>query len=198
MVVFHLLLVLYWSLFGLLHSVLASLRLKAFLQRVTGPYFRYYRLLYTCLAFAMLTFILIFQLGHRSILLLSSPVLYFLGIPLALIGAYIMGVCIKKYFANLSGVDVFTKKEQPMVLEIGGLHRYMRHPLYAGTLLFMWSLFLLFPYLSNLIACVVSTTYVLIGISIEERKLVMEYGDRYKVYASRTPKLIPFLRRSIT
>ena len=193
MILFHLLLILYWTLFGLLHSALASLRLKAFLQRVAGRYFRYYRLVYTCLAFTMLILILLYQASQPSILLFSSRLVFFTGIPLAVTGLYIMGICIKKYFANLSGVDVFTKKEQPMVLEIGGLHRYMRHPLYAGTLLFMWSLFLLFPYLSNLIACVVSTLYVLIGISLEEKKLVMEYGERYVLYARKTPKLIPFL-----
>lgn len=196
MIAFHVILTLCWTLFSILHSALASPKLKIFLERVTGRYFRYYRLLYTCLAFAMLTMILLYQVSNPSILLFSSRLIFFLSIPLAVIGLYIMGVCIKKYFANLSGIDVFTKKEQPMVLEIRGLHRYMRHPLYAGTLLFMWSLFLLFPYLSNLIACGVSTLYVLIGISLEERKLVMEYGDRYKIYASKTPKLIPAIGRS--
>lgn len=196
MATFHFFLALYWTLFGLLHSVLASLSLKSFLQRISGRYFRYYRLIYTFLAFGMLIFLLLYQTSHRSILLFSSRLVFIAGIPLAVLGLYIMGVCIKKYFANLSGVDVFTKNTQPMVLEIGGLHRYMRHPLYAGTLLFMWSLFLLFPYLSNLIVCVVSTAYVLVGIRLEEKKLVMEYGDRYKAYASKTPKLIPHLRKA--
>ena len=177
----------------MLHSVLASVTFKARLERITGRYFRYYRLVYTCLAFIELALILVYQTSHPSILLFSSPLVFIAGLPLAATGLYMMAVCIKKYFANLSGIDVFTKEEQPMVLEISGLHRYMRHPLYAGTLLFMWSLFLLFPYLGNLIACVVSTAYVLIGISLEERKLVMEYGDHYKVYARKTPKLIPFL-----
>ena len=193
MVQFHVLLALCWTLFGLLHSVLAGVKLKNRLERVMGRYYRYYRLLYTCLAFLELGLILVYQTSHASILLFSSQVVFVAGIPLAAIGIYIMGICIKKYFANLSGIDVFTKDEQPMVLEISGLHRYMRHPLYAGTLLFMWSLFLLFPYLSNLIACVVSTAYVLIGISLEEKKLVMEYGERYVLYARKTPKLIPFL-----
>lgn len=195
MATFHFWLTLYWTLFGLLHSVLASLSVKSFLQRISGRFFRYYRLVYTFLAFGMLIFILFYQTGHRSILLFTSRWVFFAGIPLAALGLYMMGVCIKKYFANLSGIDVFTKDTQPMVLEIKGLHRYMRHPLYAGTLLFMWSLFLMFPYLSNFIACAVNTAYVLVGIRLEEKKLVMEYGDRYKVYASKTPKLIPSLRK---
>ena len=193
---FHLLLTLYWILFAVVHSAMASLKLKGFLQRATGRYFRYYRLFYSCVQFIILPLILIFHYSHPSPLLFSSRLALCAGVPLAVAGLYVMAVCIRKYFANLSGVDVFTKDSQPMVLEVGGLHKYMRHPLYAGTLLFMWSLFLLFPYLSNLIACVVNTVYVLIGISFEERKLVLEYGNEYVLYAKKTPKLIPFLKRA--
>ena len=190
---FHILLTVYWILFACVHSMMASSKLKDFLKRKTGRYFRYYRLVYSCVQFVLLPAIIIYQCSHPSILLFSSRVIQYAGVPLTVSGLYIMAVCIKKYFANLSGVDVFTRHSQPMVLEIGGLHRYMRHPLYAGTLLFMWSLFLIFPYLSNLIACVVNTLYVLIGITLEERKLVLEYGDQYVLYAKKTPKLIPFL-----
>ena len=194
MVKFHLLLFLGWAFFTLSHSLMALWGWKNFLLRVMGRYFRYYRLLYSIMAFLILGLVVGYQYSHSSIRLFTSSLAWVAGLPLAATGVYIMGVCIKKYFANLSGIDVFTKETAPMVLETGGLHRFMRHPLYAGTLLFMWSMFLLFPYLNNLIACAVSTVYVLIGISLEERKLVKEYGTSYIVYASKTPRLIPFLR----
>ena len=76
-------------------------------------------------------------------------------------------------------------------LQQTGLHRYVRHPLYFGTLLFVWGLLLLLPMLSNLIAAVALTVYVLIGIQLEEIKLFLEYGEAYKQYSRRVPMLIP-------
>lgn len=110
---------------------------------------------------------------------------------MSLAGLVVMIKCVKKYFLNLSGVDVLLKQQKSTLLEQSGLHRYVRHPLYSGTLLFVWALFLLFPFLNNLIACVVITAYTLIGIRIEEHKLVLEFGDAYRRYAAKTPKLIP-------
>lgn len=191
MIQFHTLLAGCWVLFALLHSLMASLRWKNFLMQRMGHSYRYYRLLYSGFNFALLGLILWYQFSHASVQLFPGFVSQWAGFPLAAAGLWVMGVCIRKYFANLSGVDVFTKKSAPMVLETSGLHRYVRHPLYSGTLLFMWALFLIFPALANAIACVVSTVYVLIGISIEERKLVVEYGEGYVQYAKRTPRLIP-------
>jgi protein-S-isoprenylcysteine O-methyltransferase Ste14 len=89
---------------------------------------------------------------------------------------------------------VLLKKQIAPVLEKGGLHAYMRHPLYSGTLLFIWALFLIFPFMGNLIACVIITVYTLIGIRMEEKKLVIEFGEEYKSYAHQTPMLIPTFR----
>jgi protein-S-isoprenylcysteine O-methyltransferase Ste14 len=123
---------------------------------------------------------------------------YILGIPMGLVGVSIMLICIRKYFYHLSGVKVFynTIDKEESFLEIDGLHRLMRHPLYAGTLLFAWSIFVLRPELSSLIMCVLMNLYLLIGIRIEERKLASEFGAAYLRYKERTPMLIPSLRKS--
>jgi len=71
----------------------------------------------------------------------------------------------------------------------------MRHPLYSGTLLTIWSLLLIFPLLSNLLACLVITVYILIGIQLEEKKLLLDFGEDYRSYASSVPMLIPNIRR---
>ena len=118
-----------------------------------------------------------------------------LGVLLSLAGLGVMAACIKKYFMNLSGVDVLIKQHRDKGLEENGLHSYVRHPLYSGTLLFIWSLFIMFPFLDNLIACIIITLYTLIGITIEERKLLIEYGESYKVYSGRIPMLIPSLSK---
>lgn len=105
-----------------------------------------------------------------------------------------MSVCIKKYFYELSGIQALENKLQTNTLQQSGLHKFVRHPLYFGTLLFVWGLFVIFPFLSNLIACIVIQGYVLIGIRLEEKKLNLEYGKEYKDYVAKVPKLFPSLK----
>jgi protein-S-isoprenylcysteine O-methyltransferase Ste14 len=111
-------------------------------------------------------------------------------------GFIIMILCIQKYFYELSGVQALQKDKPAIItptLQQDGLHKYVRHPLYFGTMLFVWGLFLMFPLISNLIAAVALTIYVLIGIRLEETKLLSEYGEEYKQYSRRVPKIFPKL-----
>lgn len=189
---YHLLLAIFWIIYAVLHSMMAAVWFKTYVQKVSGKYFRYYRLFYSCFAALTLVLLLIFQFSQPSVLLFKPGwLLMVAGGAGAVAGLAIMAICIRKYFLNLSGVDVLLKKQITPVLEKGGLHAYIRHPLYSGTLLFVWSLFLLFPLLSNGIACVIITVYTCIGIRMEEKKLIIEFGDEYRVYARQTPMLIP-------
>lgn len=95
----------------------------------------------------------------------------------------------------LSGVAVFTKQDKDQTPLQQGINAHMRHPLYSGTLLVLWALFFLFPFLNNLIACTVITVYTLIGIRLEERKLVSEFGESYRSYQQNVPMLIPSFYR---
>lgn len=98
---------------------------------------------------------------------------------------------ILKYFKLLSGVRTLYEANPSKELKLDGIHHYVRHPLYLGTLLFIWGLVFVFPMLSNLIAVIIITGYVLIGIRLEEKKLLDEFGSAYRDYISRVPKLIP-------
>ncbi len=107
-----------------------------------------------------------------------------------------MMISIYKYFRFLSGIRSLYHKEQLAVLRTDGIHKYVRHPLYSGTLLFIWGLFLVFPFLSNFISVSIITVYVIAGISLEENKLLVEFGESYKLYREEVPMLIPnFTRR---
>jgi protein-S-isoprenylcysteine O-methyltransferase Ste14 len=195
---FHILLFAGWTAYVLLHSAMASVAFKLWIEKITGRYYRYYRLFYSVFAAVTLILLLVYQFSNKSVMLYEPDTLmYFFSGLFAIAGGAVMIACIIKYFMNLSGVEVLLKKKQQPVLEQKGLHTYVRHPLYAGTLLFIWALLLSFPLLSNLIACVVITVYTLIGIKIEEEKLVIEFGEAYRHYASSTPMLIPHFRRKI-
>jgi protein-S-isoprenylcysteine O-methyltransferase Ste14 len=106
----------------------------------------------------------------------------------------VMCISIRKYFFNLSGIQVLYNKTQLPVLETTGMHEYVRHPLYAGTLLFAWSVFFLFPMLSYLLTCATITIYTIIGIKLEERKLKALFGHQYSSYKNHVPMIIPFTK----
>jgi len=110
---------------------------------------------------------------------------------LLLPGAVIMLIAIKKYFLLLSGVRSIFQATPPAELKVEGIHRFVRHPLYSGTILFVWGLFFISPMLNNLIAVILLTAYVLIGITFEEKKLVKEFGKKYQEYIGEVPMLIP-------
>jgi protein-S-isoprenylcysteine O-methyltransferase Ste14 len=188
----HIILVVFWLLFGVLHSLLAAEWWKRLMQRLLGAGYKYYHFAYSVFAALTLFGILVFQYSMPSRLLYVAPVWVnvLLCLPV-LAGLLIMGVVIKKYFFSLSGISVFYKQQPPDVLEQGGLHRYVRHPLYFGTLLFIWALFFLFPYLNNLLACIAITIYTLLGATLEERKLVARFGEQYVLYKKQVPMLIP-------
>ena len=193
-IVNHIILVALWLLFGVLHSMLAAEWFKRLMARWLGGGYKYYNLAYSIFALLTLIGILFFQFNMESRVLYVAPpwVKLLLWLPV-LIGLLIMVVVIKKYFFSLSGISVFYKHQPPVTLELGGLNRYVRHPLYLGTLLFVWGVFFVFPYLNGLLACIVITLYTVLGAILEEKKLVKQFGKQYELYKKQVPMLIPGL-----
>ena len=192
----HWLLLSLWILYFVWHSFFADAIVKKRIEKVVS-WFGYYRLCYSLFAAISLALLLWYQFSLQSSWLFTSQLIrYGLSIIFIIPGLIIMIICIRKYFYELSGVQALENKpvETP-TLQQTGLHKYVRHPLYFGTLLFVWGLFFLMPSLSNLIAVIAITIYVLLGIHLEEQKLVLEYGEQYKQYTKRVPKLIPKIRR---
>jgi protein-S-isoprenylcysteine O-methyltransferase Ste14 len=192
----HLILALLWILFGVLHSVLASLKLKDSFANAFPKQNKYYRLYYTFFAFLTFGLVLWYQLQLSSPLVFEQSVFSTgTGALLASTGLTIMVICIKKYFLSLSGLKSLFQKRPAQELMINGIHRYVRHPLYLGTFMAIWGLFLLYPVLSLLISNMAITAYTLVGIGFEERKLVAEFGADYQNYQQTVPRLIPSIRR---
>lgn len=188
----HWILLLLWGLFGLFHSLLAAGRVKRYCMSLLGRRGGYYRLLYSLFAFLSLGGVIAVQFSIKSFYLASFPLLkYLVGLIVGVPGVILMCVCIRKYFFNLSGVKAFFGRDDNARMESGGIHAYVRHPLYLGTLATLWPVFLFFPLLSNLLACLFITVYTLIGIRLEEQKLLKVFGEAYAAYRRRTPMLIP-------
>jgi protein-S-isoprenylcysteine O-methyltransferase Ste14 len=191
----HWILLGYWSLFSLLHHGMATEIFKARCRAVMGTGFKYYRLLYSLIAIFSLRFVLRLQLSiSSSDLGISTWLKYLVGLPVGILGILIMGASIRKYFFNVSGIGVLFHNNSPGRLEFHGLNKYVRHPLYLGTMLFIWAIFIFIPLLSNLIASAVITIYIMVGIQFEERKLVLIFGQTYESYRLKTPRLLPNVR----
>jgi protein-S-isoprenylcysteine O-methyltransferase Ste14 len=158
----------------------------------------YYRFVYTIFSFFGLVAILFFQFSIHSTLLFASSIwLQWLGFIVMTAGAVIMLMMIWKYFMQLSGVRWLYKEEVSTKLEITGLHRYVRHPLYLGTFAFIWGWFLVSAFISYFIACLIITIYTMIGLLFEEHKLILEFGDDYLVYKRNVPMIIPNFKRQL-
>lgn len=81
---------------------------------------------------------------------------------------------------------------QPPVFKQPVLYRIVRHPLYVGWIVVMWST----PTMTvaHLFFALVSTIYMLIAIQLEERDLGNAHPE-YRDYKRRVPMLIPAIGR---
>jgi protein-S-isoprenylcysteine O-methyltransferase Ste14 len=190
----HVTLVLAWIIFGVLHSVLAYQPLKIRLEKRLKAKYKFYRLIYSIFAFIGLALVVWCHISIVSYLLWQPPLLQkIIAGLLVVISGSLMLLCMKKYFADLSGIDAVMGKKANFHLQTTGINALVRHPLYTVTIAFVWSLFLWQPLLSNLLSCICITLYTRIGIYFEEMKLTKLFGKDYQLYQASVPMLIPKL-----
>ena len=188
------LLILLWILFGLIHSVLASATVKRLVMQIMGQRYKYYRPIYSLIATVTLIILVHYHFSCVDTILWRPGVIEKIIATLCILSGFaIMAICTWKYFLDLSGVGVLLGIENPIGLQETGMHAYVRHPLYSGTILFVWGIFLGYPYWNNLISCICLTLYTVIGMYFEEKKLVIEYGEAYQNYQAKVPALMPVI-----
>ena len=181
-------------LYGVVHSVLATFKVKDMTRRYLGiSADRTYRLFYNLIA--LLTYLPILAL----MAILPDERLYSIPFPWVLLTTVIQGLAIIILFLGLlqTGLwsflgikQLFILPQEPQTeLVVHGLYRWVRHPLYMAGLLFIW----FSPVMTyNTLAMTVGlSVYLILGAFVEERKLIREYGVSYLHYQEQTPMMVP-------
>lgn len=194
----YLILALLWIAYCAIHSALISIRATDFFKHVLGTRYCYYRLFFNAFSFVTLILLLLYSRaprfqgsmvliwsGHwriaQYILILAAIALIFSGLRHYSIGQF-LGIHQIRSRQSASGLT------DSGDLDSTGVLGYIRHPWYLAVFILLWT--------SNqntgsIIVNSVLSAYLVIGTLLEERKLVIEFGDRYREYQGRVSMFIP-------
>lgn len=184
-----------WILFYGLHSLLLWPRLQAFLLPIFSGKPRYFRLFYNLLSLLLLTLAVAMlwrNPGER--LWPNTSWTMLLGAMGVLFGGWMGKRAFRSYHLP---VFLGLREEIQMPLNIQGMNRYVRHPLYTASLILFWSALLVWPTSSFLAVCIITSLYVFIGYRLEENRLIRHFGEAYSSYQQQVPALFPRLRQSV-
>lgn len=191
--------------FAGLHTLSASQSFKKNIQDRVGDrvYHGFYRLAYNI--FALISFAPItLAIGlHTKVvwwLPESHPILAIVVTIIGLMGSIGFLISLVQIdllrFAGIKQVWVYFKGGElplpPEPVQLKGMYRYVRHPLYFFSLLSMWFVPLMIE--SQLVFTVAATAYLLIGSRWEEQRMVKAFGQEYVTYQQNVPWLIPFVK----
>ena len=187
-----------WLSFGVVHSVLAGGAAKRRLDSLFGVYYRLAYNLWAALHIAAVWLLGGALIGDQANF--AAPAAAekaMLGI--AVLGWVVLVMALREYdlgrFSGLAQIrahkaGITLSEDEPLIT--GGLHRFVRHPLYLGVYLILWGGatgdF-------GLATAVWGSVYLVIGAGFEDRKLLVLYGDEFRDYKGRIPAVIPWRGR---
>lgn len=194
----YLIVIFIWAGFAFSHSLLIDLRFSNWAGRVMGRYYPYYRLIYNLLSLTLFIALLKYSksLDTELVVKFVNPwtilqYILLLGSGLVIIWAFLSYDALE--FIGIRQIIEFGENENtsPKTITYKGLLGVVRHPMYLATIVFMWSLN---STRVDILVHLILTIYLLIGIKLEERKLIKQFGLAYIEYQKKVPALIPFIK----
>ena len=183
-----------WAAYFVLHSALASLTVKRAVAARWPRLVPAYRLVFNALALLLIVPLLGWTFAH------PGPELWrWSGIwrwvangaaALALVG---VAWTLRDYDGSeFVGLRQWRERERRVEdqesFHLSPLHRFVRHPWYSLGLVLLWTRDM---DAARLVGATLATVYLVIGSWLEERKLLVYHGERYRFYRERVPALFP-------
>ena len=189
----YLIICIFVVIFGLQHSGLSSLRVK---NKIIDRWGKagYARVFNISSALTLLFAFLAMGYWDWLYFLISpeliQPFLFGSGIVLIVIGGYVSNLAAKVISVS-TVADMRTDRKAELIKD--GIYSKLRHPLYLATILMLFGLILLYPFGNVIIFSLGLIIYTIIGAYLEERKLIVHYGQDYIDYKKQAGFLIPKL-----
>jgi methanethiol S-methyltransferase len=197
----YLIIILTWSVYCILHSYLISIKFTEFMTRFLKNYYAFFRIFYNIFSFVLLIILIRYtdSLGSEFTITLTDTLIIIRYI----LTSATLTMFFWAFFFDYDSLSFFgvrqimnfgkTKKINPEEeIKKTGLLGIVRHPMYLALIIFLW---VNIKSEIDIIINIVLTIYIIIGTVVEEKKLVLEYGDAYSRYQREVPMLIPFTKR---
>ena len=187
-----------WILWCFCHSYLISINFINFIKKLLKDMFSYYRLFYNL--FSIISFIIIFIISIKypdNFMFFSLPVLI-LQIIFLIIGLFFIRSGSNRYdLSHFLGFKQIKNHKSNITVEKAHINTnqsdLVRHPWYIGSIFILWCIPIITP--RNVIIRIIFTIYIVIGTLLEERKLTIEFGEKYEQYKKNVPRYFPRLKK---
>jgi protein-S-isoprenylcysteine O-methyltransferase Ste14 len=176
-----------------------SLTVTDYIKNRFGRHFRFYRLFFNLLALTTLIPIILYgKTLKEQVLFRWEGYLIILQVFLLITSVLLFISGGRKYdLLQFLGIrQIKTGTSHTALSETGdidttGILSLTRHPWYLAAILVIWSS-VREVYVSTLIINMILTIYIVIGTFLEERKLIIAYGDKYRSYQKKVSMFVPF------
>ena len=186
--------------FFLQHSIMVRRSSRRFLSKFVAT--EYHGVIFTCTSGVVLSMVVVFWQKSTYIVVAPSSrvirglmrtvfVVAIQGLRWAAQSLKSLDVCgLDPLVGKLDNKNAQSPPAKASLI-MKGPYRYVRHPFYCCCLVLFWSC----PNLSldRILYNVLWSLWVVIGTLLEERDLVMDFGEAYRDYQRKVPMLIPWL-----
>jgi methanethiol S-methyltransferase len=189
--------VILWVLWCALHSTLITTAVTDYMKKKFGDRYRFYRLFYNTVALVTLL-----PLAYYSISIEGAPIFRWQG--LLAIAKYLLQVT--SLYLFIAGASHYRMSQFLGIHQIKtgqadhtlsehdtfnttGILSAIRHPWYISGIMIIWAREIS---LSALLNNIVISAYFVVGAILEERRLVLQFGEKYRDYQKNVSMFFPY------